>query len=261
MDWDPPEDGQGGDRSQRWSRIKEVVDLVPLEFFSASASSNTSVSTANAMRDGLPTSAAMTSTRWIGVATVEPAWLSSPKLLSSPTLRDATPRMSRVLENLTWATPEDVELLDRREKYQENQSESCPEDALLTCYDYVLQGEDRNEVLASARRKFNAGLRLNQKERDIMDLAEFDEFQLKDIHGSTPAAARTMSSSERKLVHVKRRIRNRESARRSREKKKREIGDLSGVDPTREANTRTDHAQRKNLKTEQFGQSDSAKTL
>jgi len=78
-------------------------------------------------------------------------------------------------------------------------------------------GDDR--LLESAERKVRRGVKLTRKERRALENKMFPKEVLGDLHGTTSIDVRRMTEEERKLVYFKRKLRNRESAKRSRMKR------------------------------------------
>lgn len=64
------------------------------------------------------------------------------------------------------------------------------------------------------------------KEKRMKEARQFPKEVLKNLDGTTSAEVRKMNSSERELVLYKRKLRNRESARRSRQKRQATLGEI-----------------------------------
>lgn len=85
--------------------------------------------------------------------------------------------------------------------------------------------EGNDVILETARRKLAVGFELSRREKSVLEMYEFlEKHDIHDLRGTTSAEVRLMTEEEKRIVQFKRRLRNRESAKRSREKKKQAEG-------------------------------------
>eukprot|EP00181_Compsopogon_caeruleus_P003482 CAMPEP_0184680872 /NCGR_PEP_ID=MMETSP0312-20130426/3803_1 /TAXON_ID=31354 /ORGANISM="Compsopogon coeruleus, Strain SAG 36.94" /LENGTH=261 /DNA_ID=CAMNT_0027131301 /DNA_START=59 /DNA_END=844 /DNA_ORIENTATION=- len=141
-----------------------------------------------------------------------------------PTFRDLTPKMSHLMattvESMGLERCDDATSLSQGDESDSMGDLSSEGWNSWDDQGIVMSIKDSEAVIAGAIRKLEVGLRLSQLEKDILETREFSPAELQDLSGSTPSAVRSMSDRQKRLVQFKRKLRNRESARRSRIKRK-----------------------------------------
>lgn len=139
-----------------------------------------------------------------------------------------SPKISEILSSISW-TPL---VLDKDDQCEEKRPSAIGATAVEVGDESREESSEGNPgesigdspylggLLAVARRKLGMGLKLSRTEQDALEMLQFSVSDLRDLRGSTASAVRRMSSKERRLVLYKRKLRNRESARRCRERKR-----------------------------------------